>query len=213
MNEWEGINNQLKNPVTRIFSLWKMGSSVVVLLFRDLPRFCPRPVSRSILGPFDFHWALWATEGEQQQLREEKRKMQKSFSLASPLVPLCNPAPVQSDLKEREGIGILLRGAIHWGADFSAFLLVFDEDSSSKTPMGPRGLWWTWMLSSKILSKFFIGQATSLLKSISHHWALYASRTKGLHSKWLIFIAMVSRSSKTFLSLSLFYCLCLWSDQ
>lgn len=159
----------------------------------------------------------------------KKRKMQNSFSLASPVVPLCNPAtvqpcpcatlqlcnpaPVQSDLKEREGIGILLRGAIHWGADFLAFLLVFDEDSSSKTPMGPRGLWWTWMLSSKILSKFFIGQATSLLKSISHHWALYASRTKGFHSKWLIFIAMVSRSSKTFLSLSLFYCLCLWSDQ
>ena len=57
-----------------------MGPSVVVLLFRDLPKFCLGPVSRSILNPFDCNEALWATEGEQ-QLREEKKENAEPYQI------------------------------------------------------------------------------------------------------------------------------------
>ena len=101
----------------------------------------------------------------------KKRKMQNSFSLASPVVPLCNcatlqqcnPAPVQSDLKEREGVGSLLSI--------------------------PLGLWWRFFIQNSNGSKgvvvvgcfrqnfhfnssFLFFKSTRLLKSISHHWAL-----------------------------------------
>ena len=201
-----------------------MGPSVVVLLFRDLPRFSPRPVSRSILNPFACHWALWATEGEQQQLQEGKKENAKKFFLSkscgAPVqpcncstLPLCNPATVQSDLKEREGVGILLRGAIQWGANFVRI---------------PLGLWWRLFILYSIGSKGFVVDRDAFVKNLikvlhlsSHkstkvHFTSLgtcASRTECFHSKWLIFIVIVSRSSKTFLSLSLFYCLCLWSDQ
>ena len=205
MNEREGINKQLKNPVTRIFSLWKMGSSVVVLLFRDLPKFCPRPVSRSILNPFACHWALWATEGEQ-QLREGKRKMQKSFSLASPVVPLCNPATVQSDLKEREGVGIHLRGALQWGANFVRIplgLWLFIQN-----PNGSKGVLVDRDAFVKNFIKVFHFSSPQVYLSPFHIIG-------HLHFKnWMLPLKVTDfHCDGLKILVSLFYCLCLWYDQ
>ena len=139
--------------------------------------------------------------------------MQKSFSLASPVVPLCNPAPVQSDLKEREGVGIHLRGALQWGANFVRI---------------PLGLWWSLFIQNSNRSKGVLVDRDAFVKNFINvfHFSSPQVYLSPFHiighlrfKNWLLplkvtdFHCVGLEILLDVFPLSLFYCLCLWYDQ